>query len=343
MTLKDIAKEAGVSISTVSRVINNKACNAASKDTQDKIWSIVRKTGYTPNPAAQTLKKGNALVNSDKPTRFIDCLQARSTNIDADPFFFELERAIEQEAFNHNCIVKRSFAPADIRDMKEITSLQGNLADGVVILGRFGFSQAQMNFLNDTYKNVIYVGLNPTDLKCDQVICNGYDASVSAVKYLFELRHKKIGYIGEQKNECRFLGYKDALTKLNLPFSITNTANVIQTIDGGYQGAKQLIQRGVDISAVFCANDLTAIGAIKGFSESKRNVPKDISVISIDDISMAQYLSPMLTTIHVPIEELGKIATKTLLDRIQYGHRLPLKIELPYYIAKRDSCLRYRT
>ena len=144
MTLKDIAKEAGVSISTVSRVINNKACNAASKDTQDKIWSIVRKTGYTPNPAAQTLKKGNALVNSDKPTRFIDCLQARSTNIDADPFFFELERAIEQEAFNHNCIVKRSFAPADIRDMKEITSLQGNLADGVVILGRFGFSQAQM-------------------------------------------------------------------------------------------------------------------------------------------------------------------------------------------------------
>lgn len=109
MTLKDIAKEAGVSISTVSRVINNKGCNAASKHTQDKIWSIVRKNGYIPNAAARTLKNGSPIPEESAPTYSIDCIYTEHSKTDVSPLYQELERAIEQIAFRQKCIVRRSF------------------------------------------------------------------------------------------------------------------------------------------------------------------------------------------------------------------------------------------
>ena len=93
-----------------------------------------------------------------------------------------------------------------------------------------------------------------------------------------------------------------------------------------------------DISAIFCANDTTAIGVIHALKEQNLRIPEDISVISVDDIETAQYLSPMLTTIHIPLEELGRVTARTLIDRINGGHRLPMRITLPFYIAKRDSC-----
>lgn len=103
-----------------------------------------------------------------------------------------------------------------------------------------------------------------------------------------------------------------------------------------------LLKQNSDFSAVFCANDLTAIGAIKAFHEAKLHVPRDVSVISVDDIDLSQYMNPMLTTVHIPIEELGRQTARLLIDRISGGHSLPMKVELPFYIAKRDSCARYR-
>ncbi len=86
-------------------------------------------------------------------------------------------------------------------------------------------------------------------------------------------------------------------------------------------------------------NDITAIGAIRAIHECGYQVPRDISLISMDDIEIAQYVSPMLTTMHIPIEEMGKMTAKILIDRIQNGHSLPLHISLPYYLVKRESCL----
>ena len=101
------------------------------------------------------------------------------------------------------------------------------------------------------------------------------------------------------------------------------------------------MERGADLTAIVCADDLTAIGAMQCYREYKIKIPKDISVIGIGDIPHAQRTEPMLTTIHVPVEELGNIALKVLLDRIQGGHKLELKVELPYYIAERNSCARF--
>ena len=98
------------------------------------------------------------------------------------------------------------------------------------------------------------------------------------------------------------------------------------------------MKRTQEMTAIFCPNDLTAIGVMRALQEAGLRIPTDISVISIDDIDMAQYLSPMLTTIHVPLDEMGQTAAKILIDRIQGGHHLPMKISLPFYLAVRESC-----
>lgn len=336
MTLKEIARQANVSVSTVSRVINQKNTKAASPEVQERIWEIVRKSGYTPNATSRSLKLGQKAQIQNTTPKSIACIYARSNSAVSDPFFSQIAKAIEQEAFKSNYFIRQSFTAMDIANPDMARQLAQFPVDGIVILGRY--EKQLLRFFTQNYKNVIYTGLNPMGTQYDQVVCDGSDISYSALSYLVELGHTKIGYVGEQNNEVRFNGYKDALAKLGLPFLQKNTSNVHLSADGGYKGANILMHNKADISAIFCANDTTAIGVIHALKEKNFRIPEDISVISVDDIETAQYLSPMLTTVHVPLEELGRITAKTLIDRINGGHRLPMRISLPFYIAKRDSC-----
>ena len=336
MTLKEIAKEANVSISTVSRVINQKNTKAASPEVQERIWDIVRKSGYTPNASARSLKMGKNTQNQETTPKSIACVYARSNSSVSDPFFSKIAKAIEQEAFKSNYFIRHSFTAVDIANPDVARQLSHFPVDGIVILGRY--DHQLLKFFTQNHKNVIYTGLNPMSSQYDQVVCDGSEIASSAISYLAGLGHTKIGYVGEQNNEVRFSGYKEALARAGLPFYQKNAANVRLSADGGYKGANTLIHNKADISAIFCANDTTAIGVIHALKEKNFRIPEDISVISVDDIDTAQYLSPMLTTVHIPLEDLGKITAKTLIDRINGGHRLPMRITLPFYIAKRDSC-----
>lgn len=336
MTLKDIAKEANVSISTVSRVINQKNSKAASSEVQERIWNIVRKSGYTPNSAARTLKLGAENSSEKTIEHTIACIYARGEATVSDLFFSHIAKAIEQEAFKNNFFIKHSFTALDLENPEVTLKITNSPVNGVVLLGRY--DERTLKLFSKNYKHIIYAGLNPMEDKYDQVVCDGKEIAFSVISYLHELGHTKIGYIGEQHNEVRYTAFKDSLKALGLPFLQRNTANVKLSHKGGYQGATHLINSKADITAVFCANDNTAIGAIKAFQEHGYHIPEDISVIGVDDIETAQYLSPMLTTVHIPLEEMGKMTAKILIDRINGGHRIPLKTVLPYYIAKRDTC-----
>lgn len=338
MTLKEIAKEANVSISTVSRVINQKNTKAASPEVQDRIWEIVRKSGYTPNATARTLKLGSKAAAPSTAPKTIACIYARKDVAVSDLFFSQIAKAIEQEAFKSNYFIKYSLTAMELANQGMTSAIASVPVDGAVVLGQY--DKPMLKFLTEHYKNVIYAGLNPLGFKYDQVICDGREIAYSAVSYLHELGHTRIGYIGEQANEVRFTAFRESLDRLGLPFQQKNAANVKLSHEGGYQGANFLIDQKADITAVFCANDNTAIGAIRAIKERGLRVPEDISVIGVDDIETSQYLSPMLTTVHIPMEDMGKVAAKILIDRIGGGHRLPMKIVLPHYIAKRDTCCR---
>lgn len=332
MTLKEIAKEAGVSISTVSRVVNNNA-KSASQDVQDRIWEIIRRTGYVPNSNARNLKCG---TTSGKDTRSLACLFARTPNASNDLFFSTLAKSIEQEAFKQNYILKYSFTSFDLSNPNTYLLIINNNVDGVAVLGRC--DKPTLKFLKQHFHYVAYTGLNGIEANYDQILCDGLQAGISAVEHLIHLGHKHIGYIGETNYEIRYSGYRQALKKNNLPINDAYVAMVPLSSDGGYQGAKQIVKRQTDITAVFCSNDITAIGAMRALKDEGVNIPQDISVISIDDIDTAQYLSPMLSTIHIPIEEMGQTTAKVLIDRINRGHTLPMKITLPFYMASRESC-----
>ncbi len=336
MTLKEIAQEANVSISTVSRVINQKKPNAASPEVAERIWEIVRRNGYIPNRTAQDLKSGHSDEIKKVEPKTVAIIYARTDSMATDFFFSNIAKAIEQELFKSNYYLKYSFTALDFSKQTTVSHISSLDVDGIVVLGRY--EKTLFNFLSQQHKAVMYVGLNPCDHKFDQVICCGGDIARAAVHYLYELGHRKIGYIGAQDNEIRFKGYKQALEKLGLTFRQRNTVNVRQTADGGYKAANMLIDLGSDITAVFCANDNTAIGAMRAFKERGLKIPEDISVIGVDDIETDQYLTPMLTSIHIPLEDLGKWAAHIMIDRLKSGHNLPVKTILPFYIAKRDSC-----
>ncbi|MFR4441125.1 MAG: LacI family DNA-binding transcriptional regulator, partial [Hungatella sp.] len=182
MTLKDIAQEAGVSISTVSRVINKSSKSAASQEVQERIWEIVRRTGYTPNATARDLKNGTK-KEEKKPSRFIACIFARTSDGATDSFFAPLARSIEKEAFRYNYILKYTFTAFDIHHPATFQQLSDNQADGVAVLGRC--DKQLLKFLKQYFKYVVYVGLNSLDARYDQIICDGYQASIASMEYLF--------------------------------------------------------------------------------------------------------------------------------------------------------------
>ncbi|MDO5135236.1 MAG: LacI family DNA-binding transcriptional regulator [Eubacteriales bacterium] len=334
MTLKEIAAEAGVSISTVSRVLNHTGTKAASQEVRDRIWEIVRRTGYTPNSAAQSLKKGQQGV--PQSTHSLACLFARTPDAPNDPFFSSLAKSVEMEAYKNNYILKSSFTSIDITKPENCRLILETNVNGVVMLGRC--DKATLKFMKQHFHYVAYTGLNGIDANYDQILCDGYDASVYAMEHLIGLGHRHIGYVGEISKENRYRGYRDSLEAHGLPCGSAYVAAVNFSSSGGYQGAQKLLQQQPKITAIFCGNDITAIGALRAVKDFGLKIPKDISVISIDDIDTAQYLSPMLTTIHVPVEEMGKTAAKTLIDRINGGHTLPMKIVLPFHLANRESC-----
>ena len=334
MTLKEIAKEAGVSASTVSRVINRKQ-SAASKEVQDKIWEIVRNTGYSPNSAARDLKTGQTSPEI-KHMRSIACIFARTADPINDAFFSVLARGVEQEAFRHNYIVKYIITPLDIDNPSIFHLITDNHVDGAAVLGRC--DKRMLSFLKNHFNYVVYSGLNSLNAKYDQVICDGQQSAAMAMEKLWELGHSKIAYLGETVNENRYAGYCDFLAAKNLPFIKNRVINVPMTMEGGYQGALKLLKTEGSFTAVFCSNDITAIGASRALQENKLRIPEDVSLISIDDIEMVQYITPMLTTVHIPIAEMGQMAAKLLIDRIEGGHVLPLKVNLPFSLTTRESC-----
>ncbi|SCP97506.1 LacI family DNA-binding transcriptional regulator [Anaerobium acetethylicum] len=339
MTLKEIARQAGVSISTVSRVINHSNTKVASQEVQDRIWKIVRENNYVPNSTARSLKLGTTEEYEPKRTRTIGCIFARSSDTTNDPFFTQIARSIEREAFRQGYILKYSFSAIDINNPSTFSLIANHQVNGVAVLGRF--DKNLLNFIKKQYKHVVYTGLNTIDTGFDQVICDGYQASIAAVKHLYKLGHRRIGYVGEKSKELRYQGYMDTMKELGLPLNREDIVITQLSSDGGYNGMKKFLKEtdSIGVTAFFCANDLTAIGAMKAIKENGLSVPYDIAIMSIDDIDTAQYVSPMLSTIHVPMDELGKMTAKILIDRIENGKNLPMKIELPFSFALRESCI----
>jgi DNA-binding LacI/PurR family transcriptional regulator len=344
VTLKDIAAKAKVSISTVSRIINDDKTKPASPETAATVWRIVRELGYVPNQNARKLVYNQADPDAFPKTKALGCIFTSVSDTYNDPFFSAITRGIQAEAARSGYLIGYTYSSCTMTESALYNNLTAHPVDGAIVMGRFNTDFLQ--FLKRNIKNLVYTGLNYVGGGFDEVICDAYQAAQTGVKHLAALGHRKIGYLGaipgrdalDVRNEHRFAGYRAVLEQQQLPYNEDYVKNIGLTTEAAYLGMQEMLKRKELPTALFCANDLVAIGAMKAIHEAGLKIPEEMAVIGIDDIDLAAYVRPALSTVRVPKEELGKFAVKILIDRIEGGHELAVKLDLPFKLIVRESC-----
>ena len=330
-TIKDVAKLAGVSPSTVSRVLSGSGPSAASERTKEKIWEAVRRTGYQANETARKLRK--TAPEAGEPEQTIDCILARELDAFIDPFLYSLRRNMEEDLFKNGYRLRAQFG---ISDMERYLSDDNSKRDAAIILGRVDMQS--LKIIKNNYRHLIYTGLQDLDLGIDSVICRGYDAISTAIDYLTGLGHRRICYLGETKNEERYTAYVDKCRELGLGFDKSLVVDVPFTPSDSYNGLKKAVEAGLDCTAIICANDASALGVMKLLKEKRIAIPTAMSVIGVNDMENTRFLEPMLTTLSVHTAEMGGHVVRLLIDRIKKRHFTPDKLYIPSHLIIRDSC-----
>ncbi len=339
MTLKEIAAEAGVSVSTVSRVVNSRNDSFASEEVRNRIWAIVKESGYLPNKSARELQQGKSkgeIVRSGS----LCCILGRTDTSEENPFLAEITRAIEKQSMECGYPVRFSYSIFNMGEKLMTNVIKEKIEsfkpDGAIAIGHF--SKCAIDLLNRYYGNVVYVGRTKINAGWDQVICDAYEAAEIALLHLFSQGHRRIGYLGGTENEVMFLAYQNFLQRYQLSFEDELVYQCKHNGEGGVSGAEQLIKaNGSRPTAVLCASDTAAIALMNRLKDARIRVPEQVSVVGIDNIELSGYVSPMLTTVGMPIQEIGNVAVQTLIGRIERRHRKPLRIYLQNEFIHRQS------
>ena len=337
MSLKKISELTGASVSTISRVLNNPGYQCQNPSMTEKILETARSLNYIPNQNARQLKLGTTDVSKAESKSFvIDILLARFDALDKDPFFHELFRHVESEFHKQNCCLGRILTIPDVSIMN--VSNERIRSDGLLILGKCPTDI--VDILLRKYHSTIAIDRNPMDHKMDEVVCNGSRAATMAVEYLLQLGHRKIAYIGDCNMESRYMGYYECLLSHKIPLTYDYVIATNQTREDGYRAFERLFTYDKRPTAVFCANDVTALGFLQAMKDKNGRKKKQVyqpAVISIDDIEEASTFSPMLTTVRIPKEDMAHLAVLTLRDRLQRGHREYIRLEIPCQLMIRES------
>ncbi len=340
-TLYEIAKKAGVSISTVSRALNNDKTKPASKSTAEKILKIAYEIGYI-SPESTGARSMSAGTSPKSHTLL--CLLSNTVFNYNDYFYTEIINGIEEEALFHGYQLSKLLSSTELDSATTHRVIEKQTYDGVILLGRF--DKHKVEFIKSCTSNIIYAGLNRINAGFDEVICDAYDAVNSVVDYLVDCGHRHLGFIGLMTddsasgvNEHRFTAYKDALVRHKLPLEMDYCKNVELKSDLAYNAAIELAKDKQLPDAIVCATDYIAIAVISALRNCGIRVPEDVSVVGHDDMDLSEFMQPKLTTTNMQKSELGKFAVKILIDRINGLHEIPILVKLPYRLEIRDSCL----
>ncbi|MFH1940174.1 MAG: LacI family DNA-binding transcriptional regulator, partial [bacterium] len=317
-TIKDVAELVGVHPSTVSRVINDDS--RISEKTREKVFLIIKKLGYTPNAIARGLKT--------KRTHTLGMLIPDITN----PFFAEIARGVEDAANKNDFNI--ILCNTDDRLKKERTYLEilrGKRVDGL-ILGTAHIKDKSILELEKNNFPYILVSRNIEELDKNCVIVDDEAGGIMATEYLIKLGHRRIAHItGPLKIRSalnRLKGYKLALKKYGIEYRDELVGEGDFRIKGGYQVMKRFLKLAEPPTAIFAANDLLALVAMQAIQKKNFHIPEDFSVIGFNDIELASFVYPALTTIRQPMLEMGALAVKMLLRIIEEGEFNQRKIVL---------------
>ena len=336
-TIKDIAREAGVSVTTVSNVIHGRHSRVAH-DTINRINKIIKTHNYTPNLSAR------ALVN--RSSRIIGVInhliQSQPISFFQDPFHGALLGGIEKKLREREYYMM----VRTVADEGELYSLLNNWnLDGLILTGLFN-----NNFfarLLETDKPIVLLDSYIFNDRIFNIGLDDRNGGFMATQYLIDKGHTNIVFASPPVHrhgvtEERLKGYKAALRKNGIPFSPQNVYRQEITFNEGIALGHTLSRRH-DITAVFATADILAAGIMSGLAQAKRRIPADISIIGFDDILNSQVTSPPLTTIRQDIVEKGAVAADIMADYLEGKEKTPRTITLPLSLVERDSVRSLKT
>ncbi len=320
ITINDVAKEAGVSITTVSRVMNGNY--PVKKETKEKVIAVIEKLNYKPNDIAVSMVR--------KKTNMIGVIIPSITNM----FFSTLVKGINDVLYRENYTMIMLQSNGNEKELVE--KLLARQVDGIIVF------DSDISKNNKYYKKVskIYplIFLNTFDESFSTVSSNQEQGTILALEYLKKLKHEKIllvrgiedGYSYNLKEEIYSTLVEDGtilyVENSNKDDAIKNTKDVV----------KKFYKHNKDYSSIFCSNDLMAIGAIEGLKELKLKVPKDISVVGFDNIFLTELVTPKITTIDQNSYELGRLSAENIIKKTINNGKINIKIKSK--LIERESC-----
>jgi LacI family transcriptional regulator len=334
-TIDDVASLAGVSIKTVSRVVNREP--NVRESTRERVERAIAQLNYRPNPSAQNLASHRAhliVLVYDDPSAY----EAPSAGyiIKMQQGALKACRSAGFELLIHPCNYRNRFVGKELRELIEQVR-----PAGIVIAAPLSNMPRIVRAVKETGAPCVRLSHGESNGSEYSVVTNDRVFSAEMTEYLASLGHKRIAFIkGDTRHKAvvnRFDGYKDALKASGLPYREEFVAQGDNSIGSGEACAAELLQKKPRPTAIFCANDDMAAGVLRVATRLGIAVPRELSIAGCDDIALAQQLHPSLTTIRQPLDTLAEIASLALIDGARGRPHEPRLEVIPGFLKIRES------
>jgi LacI family transcriptional regulator len=328
-TQNDVAKRAGVSQATVSLVLNKVTNTNIPEETRLRVLKAIDELAYRPNTLASSLRLGK--------THTLGLILPDSAN----PFFAEVSRSIDSAAFeqNYNLILCNTEGDVD-RELLYVDVLCNRQVDGIIFVAVGDQADSLQRVLCKNIP-VVMIDRDLPGMEVDAVLTDNRLGGYQATQHLIDLGHRRIGCIAGSSSvtpsASRGEGYLAALSEHNLPADPSLLIRGDFHPYSGWSAARTMLALPVPPTAIFACNDLMAIGALRAITEAGLHVPEDVSLVGFDNIELATYTNPPLTTVAQPIHEAGQTAINFLLERIREPGLDFRRAILPTGLIIRDS------
>lgn len=333
-TLKEIADKVGVSLATVSRVLNNDSGIVVSDETKLDIFKVAEELKY------KTVKQRKGKTNN-KHIHVIGIVEMYDVLKQLeDPYYLLLKNIVEENCFQNNIRVVKFF-----KKNNNYESLENISVDGIIAIGKF--TEEEIKDINSKVDNIVFLDSSPNDEIYDAVKINFNLGIKQALNYFITHGHKEIGFIGEKytlgdlkipvldERLKYFLEYMTDKNILDENYLIDSS----MTSKGGYDSIVKFIKQNKKVpTAFFIANDSIATGVIRGLQENGYNIPKDVSIIAFNDTIMSQYTNPPLTSVRVHVEELAEVAVSLMIEKLN-NRNYSKHVILPTKLIERESVI----